>query len=131
MPVDECLYPALRHDLRLLTQVARAARKRREQAGAVELSAGGELKFNFKHDSKVKHLWVDARTREHLSGGTLAVVESKADGKYVIVPVDVAHKIQERSAEHFVAIANPKQLTKLELEEQAYADFAIPDDLDW
>jgi hypothetical protein len=45
MPVDECLYPALRHDLRLLTQVARAARKRREQAGAVELSAGGELKF--------------------------------------------------------------------------------------
>ena len=99
------------------------------EANAVKV--GGELKFNFKHDSKVKQLWVDARTREHLSGGTLAVVESKADGKYVIVPVDVAHKIQERSAEHFVAIANPKQLTKLELEEQAYADFAIPDDLDW
>ena len=91
----------------------------------------GELKYNFTHDGKVKQLWVDSRTREQLSAGTLAISESKADGKYVIVPVDVAHKIQERSDEHFVTIANPKKLSKLELEEQAYADFAIPDDLDW
>ena len=95
------------------------------------VAAKGDLKFNFTHSGKVKQLWVDSRTREQLSAGTLAVVESKAEGKYVLVPVDVGHKIQERNAEHFVAIANPKQLSKLELEEQAYADFAIPDDLDW
>ena len=95
------------------------------------VKTAGELKYNFTHDGKVKQLWVDSRTREQLSAGTLAISESKADGKYVIVPVDVAHKIQERSEEHFVAIANPKKLSKLELEEQAYADFAIPDDLDW
>ncbi|MDA0806129.1 MAG: DUF2058 domain-containing protein [Proteobacteria bacterium] len=103
----------------------------RQLIEANAMKVGGDLKFNFKHENKVKQIWVDARTREQLSGGTLAVVESKVDGKYVVVPVDVAHKIQERSAEHFVTIANPKQLTKLELEEQAYADFAIPDDLDW
>ena len=95
------------------------------------VSNKGELKYNFTHGGKVKQLWVDKRTREQLSAGTLAIVGSKADGHYAMVPVDVAHKIQERSADHFVAIANPKQLSKLELEEQAYADFAIPDDLDW
>lgn len=103
----------------------------RQLIEANAMKVGGDLKFNFKHENKVKQIWVDARTREQLSGGTLAVVESKVDGKFVVVPVDVAHKIQERSAEHFVTIANPKQLTKLELEEQAYADFAIPDDFDW
>lgn len=95
------------------------------------IATQGEVKYNFTHAGKVKQLWVDARTREQLSAGTVAIVESKADGKYAIVPVDVAHKIQERSEELFVLIANPKQLSKLELEEQAYAEFAIPDDLDW
>ena len=95
------------------------------------IATQGEVKYNFTHAGKVKQLWVDARTREQLSAGTVAIVESKTDGKYAIVPVDVAHKIQERSDEIFVLIANPKQLSKLELEEQAYAEFAIPDDLDW
>ncbi len=42
----------------------------RQLIEANAMKVGGELKFNFKHENKVKQIWVDARTREQLSGGT-------------------------------------------------------------
>lgn len=90
----------------------------------------GEIKFQFTHGEKVKFLLVTERTKQHLQGNRLVIV---MDGNsYQIIPIQVADKIAERDDSCILYRADLQGEVELSEEEKDwYADFDIPDDLDW
>jgi uncharacterized protein YaiL (DUF2058 family) len=82
--------------------------------------------YHFNDTGKVKTLYVKESVRDQLSLGQLAIV--KLEKRYAIVPVAVAHKIRERDA-HYFMILNDASVTGVT--DEAYAAYAIPDDLMW
>jgi uncharacterized protein YaiL (DUF2058 family) len=65
--------------------------------------------------------------REQITRGVLAIV--RCDGKYELVPTEIAERIREREAKAVVnlnATAEPSTP-----EDDAYADHKVPDDLMW
>ncbi|WP_438862666.1 DUF2058 domain-containing protein [Neptunicella sp.] len=91
----------------------------------------GDIACNFTDGTKVKHMYVDAKTQKHISQGRLAIV--KFQGGYELVPMPVADKIAQRDESLVVyrsdSIEESTNLT--EQEQDWYADYEIPDDLNW
>lgn len=93
----------------------------------------GEVVLNFTHDNKIKRIYVTDSLHKGVVAGKLAVVS--LEDEYELVPLPVADKIAERSAETVVYIA--KQDTSMQIsnesseEDDWYADYEIPDDLTW
>ena len=89
----------------------------------------GDVAYNFVDNKKVKTIYVDLTTVNHLSNGHLAIV--KLDEHYEIVPQVAALKIQSRDAS-FVVVCNEQQKKPSGSDEDdPYADFKVPDDLMW
>jgi len=83
--------------------------------------------FNFIDRKKVRRMSVDAALRERLVGGALVIV--RCEGRYDVVPAEIAERIRERE---------PRAVVSLTAQEQAavddndpYKDFVVPDDLMW
>ncbi len=89
---------------------------------------GGEIPFNFADGRAVKKLFVTKRHQDHLVSGLLAIV--KLDDKYELVPTAVAHKIRARDPST-VIVCNDAAPTSAPDADDPYADYKIPDDLDW
>ncbi len=89
----------------------------------------GEVAYNFVDDKKIKSLYVDQTTIEHLSNGLLAIV--KLDDKYEIVPQKAALKIQQRNPAIVIVCITQTKATDGSTEDDPYADFKVPDDLMW
>ncbi|WP_416305300.1 DUF2058 domain-containing protein [Neptunicella sp. SCSIO 80796] len=91
----------------------------------------GDIACNFTDGTKVKQLYVDEKTQKHISQGRLAIV--KFQGGYELVPMPVADKIAQRDESLVVYRADTlEQSSNLTEEEQDwYADYEIPDDLNW
>lgn len=89
---------------------------------------GGELAFNFKDGRVVKKLLVTKRHQDHLVNGRLAIV--KLDDKYELVPTAVAQKIRLRDP-NTVIVCNEGEERAQQEADDPYADYKIPDDLDW
>ena len=93
----------------------------------------GDVVLNFTHDNKIKRIYVTEALHKGVIAGKLAVVS--LDEEYELVPLPVADKIAERSAETVVYIAeqgsadNASESTSEE--DDWYADYEIPDDLTW
>ena len=86
-----------------------------------------EDSFSFVYNGKVSRIRVDAALRAGITGGTLAIV--RCDGKFELVPTDVAGKIKERDAR---AVVDPNAgAGSAEPVDEAYKDFVVPDDLMW
>ena len=90
------------------------------------LDRRGEIDFSFTEDNLVKSIRVDAKQREALVNGQLAVV--KIADAYDVVPRGVADKIALRS-ETAVIVLNEQDNDQPVDDE--YADFVVPDDLMW
>ncbi len=89
---------------------------------------GGEIPFNFADGRAVKKLFVTKRHQDHLVNGRLAIV--KLDDKYEFVPTAVAQKIRLRDPST-VIVCNDAEQAKQSDTDDPYADYKIPDDLDW
>ncbi len=89
------------------------------------VKAEGDNAFNFADQGKIKKIHIDDQSRTGLIRGYLGIV--KHDATYRLVPSAIADKIAERDASR-VLLQNQKADTD---EEDAYADFKIPDDLMW
>lgn len=89
----------------------------------------GEVAYKFVDDKKIKSLYVDQTTIEHLSNGRLAIV--KLDDKYEIVPQAAALKIQQRDPSIVIVCNTQTSATAGSNEDDPYADFKVPDDLMW
>jgi uncharacterized protein YaiL (DUF2058 family) len=87
-----------------------------------------ESAYNFSDKNIVKKIYISALLREQIGKGLLAIV--KLDEKYEVVPAIVANKISERNKD-LVIILNELTDSCDITEEDAYADYQIPDDLMW
>ena len=87
-----------------------------------------EDSFSFVFKGKVSRIRADATLRVRITSGQLVIV--RCDGKFELVPADVAQKIRERDARAVVDL-NAGAAAAPEAVDDAYKDFVVPDDLMW
>ncbi len=85
-----------------------------------------ELAYNFEHQKKVKRIYINADMKQQLIKGKLGI--ARIEGVYELVPVSIAEKIQQRNEKRVVIFAAEE---KTKDENDPYADFEVPDDLEW
>ncbi len=89
----------------------------------------GDIAYNFLDGTKVRRLYVTAATHQQLVHGKLAI--AKLNGRYDIVPKDVADKIRQRDAAYVVERQGQGQEPQPPDANDPYADYQVPDDLMW
>jgi len=85
-----------------------------------------DIIYNFEHNKKIKRIYVNADMKQQIIKGKLGI--ARIEGRYELVPQNVAEKIQQRNAKRVVIFEEPEQSTN---ENDPYADYQIPDDLTW
>ena len=86
----------------------------------------GDLTYNFADQNKIKKIYVTKSVLDQLSTGRMAIVKHKE--RYQVVPAKVARKIADRDAAAVIVLNEPQQTPA---EDDPYAEFPIPDDLEW
>ena len=86
-----------------------------------------EIAYHFTDAPKVKTLYVTETLRDQLAKGKLAIVKSETG--YALVSSEIAQKIKERDDKRVLAWNEPK--SDVEVADDPYAAFEIPDDLMW
>ena len=85
--------------------------------------------FNFVHRNKIHRIAVDASLRERITSGQVILVRY---GKfYAPVLPDIAEKVRERDADSVVDLNAQLTAQTDSTDDDAYKDFAVPDDLMW
>jgi uncharacterized protein YaiL (DUF2058 family) len=116
--------------------------QRREEAAKRELAAqirqliqenrqnrdNGDTPYNFVDGKKVRRIHITAKQQKQLTDGALAVV--KLEGRYDLVPTEVAEKIKSRN-ERCVVVLNEPAAREAGEEDDPYAQYKVPDDLMW
>ncbi len=85
-----------------------------------------DIRYHFEHRNKVNHIHVDAEMRQKIINGQLGI--ARIEGRYELVPHNVAEKIQQRNEKRIVLFEAQEEQKD---ENDPYADFPIPDDLVW
>jgi uncharacterized protein YaiL (DUF2058 family) len=83
--------------------------------------------FNFIDRKKVRRIAINTDLRERLGRGDVAIV--RCEGRYDLVPSDIAARIRERDAHAVMSLDSPTDGKPDESD--PYKDFIIPDDLTW
>ncbi len=118
-----------------LNQATLAEQKQKEQVARVkqilehhnQSEIKGDLTFNFSYQNKIKELDVNENTQKALSKGRLAICV--LEGIFYVLDDEPARKIAEVDEKYIVLHALPEVKEK-DLDDP-YADFEIPDDLNW
>ncbi len=85
-----------------------------------------DLVYNFEHNKKIKRIYINADMQQQIAQGKLAIV--RIEGGYEIIPKNVAEKIQQRNEKRIVIYSQDQDNTN---KDDPYADYQIPDDLQW
>jgi len=91
----------------------------------------GDIAYSFVYKNKVRKIYVTDTIRQQLSLGRLAIVRLvlKSERLFEIVPAAVAEKIAQRDELSVVQLNLVAD--RAETEDDPYADYQIPDDLNW
>ena len=84
--------------------------------------------YNFLHGKKIKRIYVPKAQIEQLSAGTLAIVNN--DGRYHLVAREIADKLSAKNPKCVIA-AHSNEQKETGPDDDYYAKFQVPDDLDW
>jgi uncharacterized protein YaiL (DUF2058 family) len=87
-----------------------------------------DVPYNFVHGRKIKKIHVPKAQLEQLSRGTLVIVNN--DGLYHLVSKEVAERIRARDPKRIIA-AHDEKTPEPGSDDEYYAKFQVPDDLDW
>ena len=87
-----------------------------------------EERYNFVVDGRVRFIAANAEVRRGVVAGSLCIV--RHDGVFEVVPAAIAARIRERDARAVIEAVAPPPATGSPVED-AYKDFAVPDDLMW
>ncbi|MEM8769291.1 MAG: DUF2058 family protein, partial [Pseudomonadota bacterium] len=87
-----------------------------------------DVPYNFVHGKKIKKIYVPKEQMEQLSRGQLVIVNN--DGLYALVGKDVAEQIKARDPKRIIA-AHEDKTPEPGSDDEYYAKFEVPDDLDW
>ena len=119
---------------RELNRQRNEAAKEREVQGQIRqiirqnlMEVKGDIPFHFVDNRKIKKLYVSKQIAEGLTKGKMAIV--KQDAQYSVVPAKAARQIQDRKAES-IMLLNSSEIKEPDPDDP-YAEFPIPDDLEW
>ncbi|OAD21431.1 nucleoprotein/polynucleotide-associated enzyme [Candidatus Thiomargarita nelsonii] len=87
-----------------------------------------DIAYHFLEGKIVKKIFVNAKQQKQLSNGDLAI--TVLDDSHYIVPVPIAEKILARLPQVVVYLKKNEEKAS-DVDEQAYADYPVPDDLMW
>ena len=85
-----------------------------------------EIAYNFEHNKKVKHIYVNAEMKQKIIKGKLGI--ARIEGCYELVPLDVAEKIKSRNEKRIILFTEENTATS---DDYSADEFQIPDDLIW
>ena len=90
-----------------------------------------EIAYNFEHNNKVKRVYVNQQMKDKIIKGALGI--ARIEGRYELVPKDIAEKIQQRNAKRIIIYSDDKDLAadREAKENDPYSEYQIPDDLVW
>lgn len=77
---------------------------------------------------RVKRIYVPAAQRDQISKGKLVIVNN--DGKYHLLPKAAAEKVRARDPKRII-VAHDQKAPEPGSDDEYYAQFKVPDDLDW
>lgn len=86
-----------------------------------------DVPYNFVHGKKIKRIYVTREHQAQLSIGALVIVND--DGRYHLVAKPVAERIRARDPKRIIAAHEDKPGPQPD--DDHYAKFKVPDDLDW
>lgn len=92
----------------------------------IERDESCEIVYNFEHQNKVKRIYVNEELKQQIIKGKAGI--ARIEGRYELVPLSIAEKIQQRNEKRVVLFTEEEQKTD---ENDPYADYQIPDDLTW
>lgn len=115
---------ARRQEERRRQEAEQAARQRVLDA---EVARDGEERFQFSHNGRIRPIQVSAAQRQDLAAGRLAIARTR--GRYRLIPGDVVEFVQARAP--FLIAWTAADSGGADDEDDAYADFPVPDDLIW
>jgi uncharacterized protein YaiL (DUF2058 family) len=147
-PLSPSASAALRHASAQSAKVARdLALNKKQQEKAEQKARAAQIKqlieqnrvprgdsderYNFLDGGRVKFIGVNAEIRRRLMAGELVIV--RHDRIHEVVPAATAERIRERDARAVITAAPSPTATAVEGPpvDDAYKDFAVPDDLMW
>lgn len=122
-----------------------AARERNEKSAAKALRAeirqiilqhdqrvktvsDDDVAYNFVHGKRIKRIYVPAAQRDQISSGSLVIVNN--DGNYHLLPKAAAEKVRARDPKRII-VAHDGSTPEPDSDDEYYARFKVPDDLDW
>ena len=92
----------------------------------VERDDSCEIAYNFEHNAKIKHIYVNEEMRQKIISGKLGI--ARIEGGYELVPADIAEKIRQRNKKRIIIFTDDE---KTKDSNDPYAKYEIPDDLVW
>lgn len=93
---------------------------------------GDDTEYNFTDGKLIKKIRLGKEVSDEIVRGRLCI--AKLNEQYEIIPRPVAEKLRERDADAVIVFnKTPSELknTATESDDDYYAQFEIPDDLDW
>ena len=92
-------------------------------------STDDDVPFQFVHGKKIKKIYVPPAQREQLIKGSLVVINN--DGLYSLVSKEVAEQIHSRDPKRIITGQEEEKQPEPGSDDEFYARFEVPDDLDW
>ncbi|MFW6094439.1 MAG: DUF2058 domain-containing protein [Pseudomonadota bacterium] len=124
-----------RAQMRAIADKARAAELRAEikqiitrHDQRVKAESDDDVAYNFVHGKRIKRIYVPPAQREQISKGNLVIVNN--DGHYHLLPKQAAEKIRARDPKRII-VAHDGSEPEPGSDDEYYARFPVPDDLDW
>lgn len=87
-----------------------------------------DVPYNFVHNKKIKRIYVPPVQLDLLSRGKLVIVNN--DGLYSLLTAEVAEQIRTRDPKRIITVHEEKA-PEPGSDDEFYAKFQVPDDLDW
>jgi len=134
LKADQILLEKAEHDRALNKKKEEDARKKAISAEINQLIISNKIPrdercetvYNFEHNKKVKRIYINDDMKQQIIQGKLGI--ARIEGRYELVPLVIAEKIQQRNDKRIVLFSNEEQLVD---EDDPYADYKVPDDLVW
>lgn len=94
----------------------------------VKTMSDDDVAYNFVHGKRVKRIYVPKEQRDRIVSGALVIVNN--DGNYHLLAKDAAEKVRARDPKRII-VANDGAKPEPDSDDEYYAQFKVPDDLDW
>ena len=95
----------------------------------VKTMSDDDVAYNFVHGKRVKRIYVPKEQRDRIVSGALVIVNN--DGHYHLLPKEAAEKVRARDPKRIIVANDGNKPPEPDSDDEYYAKFKVPDDLDW